>query len=54
MPRAPPDLRAVVSYAQAFPSIWPLLQSEFQPVSSCVGQVHWSMIGSKSIWTPFQ
>ncbi len=39
MERTPPDMRAVKSYAQAFPKILLLLQSQFQPVASCIGQV---------------
>lgn len=32
-------MRAMINYVQAFPHIIHLLQSEFQPVSSCIGQV---------------
>ncbi|BDA47654.1 probable Nck-associated protein 1 at N-terminal half [Coccomyxa sp. Obi] len=39
MERTPPDMRAVISYAQAFPKILILLQSQFQPVTACIGQV---------------
>lgn len=36
--RMPAHIQAVVSYALSFPNIMPLLQSELQPFSACIGQ----------------